>query len=154
MADPTLHDTFAGAPEPLNATIDSFAEGRPWEGNSLLFAIAQVAVGGAACGAFAGFAILATLVVVTPGASILAAVPVGVLFGATFGAAVGALLAPSLGFWLFRDIVLGRLYAYATAGTIAGGLLAPLARGDASIGAFAGLAAGLALVRLRTSRGS
>jgi len=112
-----------------------------------------VAVGGAACGALAGFTILTTLVVVTPGAPIIGAIPVGVLLGGTFGAATGALLAPALGFWLFRDIPLWRLYAYSTAVTIIGGLLAALLRGDAVVGAFVGLAAGLTLVRLRARLG-
>ena len=138
-------ETFeAGEP-----TIDSMVHGAPLAQPSLLRTITQVAVGGAACGALAGFTLLATLIVFTPGAPILGAIPVGILFGATFGAFCGAFLAPSLGFWLFRDVPLWRLYAYSTVGTVIGGLLAALVRSDAIVGAFAGLAASLVLVRLR-----
>lgn len=117
---------------------------------SLFLAIGQVAAGGAAFGALAGFTLLSTLIVFTPGVPIAGAIPAGLLFGATFGAFCGALLAPSLGFWLFRHVPLWRLYAYGTTGTVIGGLLAGLARVDVITGALAGLAAGLALVRLRS----
>jgi hypothetical protein len=153
MAEPTRHDTYASASEPLDATIDSLADGRSPEHTTLLRAVTHVAVGGAACGALAGFTLLTTLVVFTPGAPIIGAIPVGVLLGGTFGAATGALLAPTLGFWLFRDIPLWRLYAYSTVGTVVGGLLAALVRSDWIVGAFVGLAAGLALVRLRARLG-
>ena len=152
MADPTQHAS-ASAQEPLDATIDSLANGSAPEHTTLFRAVTQVAVGGAACGALAGFTIITTLVVFAPGAPILGAIPVGVLLGGTFGAAAGAMLAPALGFWLFRDIPLWRLYAYATVGTVAGGLLTALVRGDAIVGAFVGLAAGLTMVRFRNRLG-
>jgi hypothetical protein len=148
MSDPVIND----APNPAEATIDSMVQGETVVQPSLLRAVGQVAAGGAAFGALAGFTIAATIIVVTPGAPIIAAVPVGVLFGGGFGAVAGALLAPSLGFWLFRHVPLWRLYAYSTVGTIAGGLLGALAISDAIVGAFAGLGAALVAVGLRHRR--
>jgi hypothetical protein len=144
----TPPDTATATPDP-ETTIDSLVDGRAAEHTPLFLAVAQVAAGGAAFGALAGFTLVATLIVVWPGAPILAAIPVGVLFGATFGAACGAILAPALGFSLFRDIPLWRLYTYSAAGTVLGGLLAALVRTDWIVGAFGGLAAALGLLRLR-----
>jgi hypothetical protein len=148
MAESTSSD----APETAEPTIDSMVHGAPLAQPSVLLAVGQVAAGGAAFGALSGFTLLATLVVVTPGAPIAGAIPAGILFGASFGAFCGAVLAPSLGFWLFRHVPLWRLYAYSTVGTVVGGLLAALVRSDAIIGAFAGLAAALALVRFQHRR--
>ena len=130
-------------------TIDSLVDGRAAEYTPLFLAVAQVAAGGAAFGALSGFTLLATLIIFAPGAPIIAAIPAGVLFGATFGAACGAILAPALGFFLFRDIPLWRLYTYSAAGTVLGGLLAALVGMGPIIGAFGGLAAALSLLRLR-----
>ena len=149
MTDTIQHDTTR-IPDAGTATIDGLVDGSSDVNSTLLLAIAQVATFGAACGALAGFTILATLIVFTPGAPIVAALPAGVLLGGTVGAACGALLAPAVGFTLFRDIPLWRLYGYSTTGTVAGGLLAPLVGGAPLIGAFLGLAAGLLLLRLRT----
>ena len=145
----TPPDATATTPDPSQATIDSLVDGRASEHTPLFLAVAQVAAGGAAFGALSGFTLLATLIVVTPGAPILGAIPAGVLFGATFGAATGAMLAPALGFWLFRDIPLWRLYTYSAAGTVLGGLLAALVGSSPIVGAFGGLAAALSLVRLQ-----
>ena len=54
-----------------------------------------------------------------------------------------------LGFSLFRDIPLWRLYTYSAAGTVLGGLLAALVGMGPIVGAFGGLAAALGLLRLR-----
>lgn len=140
------------APPPSEATIDSMVQGTTLAEPSLMLAVGQVAAGGAAFGALAGFTLLSTLVVFTPGAPIVGAIPVGILFGATFGAFCGALLAPSLGFLLFRHVPLWRLYAYGTVGTVVGGLLGALTRTDFIVGAFAGLAAGLGMVALQHRR--
>jgi hypothetical protein len=150
MTESTPHDASVGAPDPAQATIDSLVDGGSLQSSKLLLAVAQVATGGVACGALAGFTLLATLIVFTPGAPIVGAIPAGILFGGTFGAACGALLAPALGFWLFRDVPLWRLYAYSTVGTVLGGLLAALVGSGPIVGAFAGLAAGLTLLRVRT----
>jgi hypothetical protein len=144
----TPPDAATATPD-SETTIDSLVDGRAAEHTPLFLAVAQVAAGGAAFGALSGFTLVATLIVVAPGAPILAAIPVGVLFGATFGAACGAILAPALGFSLFRDIPLWRLYTYSAAGTVLGGLLAALVRTDFIVGAFGGLAAALGLLRLR-----
>lgn len=136
--------------DPGSATIDSLVDGNVPVNSTLLLAIAQVATFGAACGALAGFTVLATLLLVTPGIPAAAALPAGVLLGATTGAACGAILAPALGFLFFRDVPLWRLYAYSTAGTIAGGLLAALAGSAPVVGAFVGLGAALTLLRLTT----
>lgn len=148
----TPHGASAGAPEPPETTIDTLVDGRATAHTPLFLAVAQVAAGGAACGALAGFTLLATLIVFTPGAPIAGAIPAGVLFGGTFGAVCGGLLAPALGFSFFRDIPLWRLYSYSTVGTVVGGLLAALVGSAPVVGAFAGLAAGLALVRLTSRR--
>ncbi len=145
----TPPDAATAMPGPSETTIDSLVDGQTAEHKPLFLAVAQVAAGGAAFGALSGFTLVATLIIVSPGAPILAAIPVGVLLGATFGAACGAMLAPALGFWLFRDIPLWRLYTYSAAGTVIGGLLAALVRTDFIIGAFGGLAAALGLLRLR-----
>jgi len=145
----TPPDATTAHPNPAETTIDSLVDGRAAEHTPLFLAVAQVATGGAAFGALSGFALVATLIAVSPGAPIIAAIPVGVLLGATFGAACGAVLAPALGFWLFRDIPLWRLYTYSAAGTVIGGLLAALVRTDFIIGAFGGLAAALGMLRLR-----
>jgi len=145
----TPPDAATATPGPSETTIDSLVDGQTAEHKPLFLAVAQVATGGAAFGALAGFTLIASLVVVLPGAPILAAVPLGVLLGATFGAACGAILAPALGFWLFRDIPLWRLYTYSATGTVLGGLLAALVRTDFTVGAFGGLAAALGLLRLR-----
>ena len=145
----TPPDAATTTSEQSETTIDSLVEGGAAEHTPLFLAVAQVAAAGAAFGALSGFALVATLIVVSPGAPILAAIPVGVLLGATFGAACGAILAPALGFTLFRDIPLWRLYTYSAAGTVLGGLLAALVRTDFIVGAFGGLAAALGLLRLR-----
>ena len=145
----TPPDAATTTPDPRETTIDLLVEGQAAEHTPLFLAVAKVAAGGAAFGALAGFTLVASLIVVLPGAPILAAVPLGVLLGATFGAASGAILAPALGFWLFRDIPLWRLYTYSAAGTVLGGLLAALVRTDFIVGAFGGLAAALGLLRLR-----
>ena len=145
----TPPDAPTATPGPSETTIDSLVDGRAAEHTPLFLAVAQVAAGGAAFGALSGFALLATLIVVTPGVPMIGAIPAGVLFGATFGAACGAMLAPALGFWLFRDIPLWRLYTYSAAGTVLGGLLAALIGSGPIIGAFGGLAAALGVLRLR-----
>jgi len=145
----TPPDAATARPDLSETTIDSLVDGRTAEHTPLFLAVAQVAAGGAAFGALSGFTLLATLIIVVPGAPMIAAIPAGVLFGATFGAACGALLAPALGFWLFRDIPLWRLYTYSAAGTVLGGLLAALVGMGPIIGAFGGLAAALGLLRLR-----
>lgn len=145
----TPPDAATATPSPSETTIDSLVDGRAAEHTPLFLAVAQVAAGGAAFGALSGFTLLATLIVVTPGVPMIGAIPAGVLFGATFGAACGAMLAPALGFWLFRDIPLWRLYTYSAAGTVLGGLLAALIGSGPIIGAFGGLAAALGLLRLR-----
>jgi hypothetical protein len=153
MTESSPHEAPVEPRDPGPATIDSLVDGGAAVSSTLLLAVAQVATFGAACGALAGFTLLFTLIVVTPGAPIAGAIPAGVLFGGTFGAACGALLAPALGFMLFRDIPLWRLYGYSTIGTVLGGLLAALVGSGPVVGAFAGLAAGLALLRLRTRFG-
>jgi hypothetical protein len=106
----TPPDAATATPDLSETTIDSLVDGRTAEHTPLFLAVAQVAAGGAAC---------------------------------------GALLAPALGFSLFRDIPLWRLYTYSAAGTVLGGLLAALVGMGPIIGAFGGLAAALSLLRLR-----
>lgn len=145
----TPPDATTTRPDPSETTIDSLVEGQAAEHTPLFLAVAQVAAGGAAFGAIAGFTLLATLIIVAPGAPMIAAIPAGVLFGGTFGAACGAMLAPALGFSLFRDIPLWRLYTYSAAGTVLGGLAAALVGMGPIIGAFGGLAVALSVLRLR-----
>ena len=147
MSETEPQPAFETSAEP---TIDSLVHDGPLAQPSLFRAIGQVAAGGAAFGALAGFSLLSTLIVFAPGVPIAGAIPAGLLFGATFGAFCGALLAPSLGFLLFRHVPLWRLYGYSTVGTVIGGLLGALARIDVITGALAGLAAGLVLVQLRS----
>lgn len=150
MSESANSDTQAGH----ETTVDSIIDGSASASSSTAMALMQVAGGGAAVGALSGATLLAGLVAVTPGAPMAGALPAGLLFGAPFGAFCGALLAPPVGYWLFRSTPLWRLYAYGALGTVFGGLLAGVVRIDPITGAFVGLAAGLMALRVQhSSRG-